>query len=127
MQAAFIAHDGFQCGYCTPGQICSAVALLGELQGRRAQRRDLRGDAAGRPPARAVTVSDAEIRERMSGNICRCGAYANIVAAVRVAGRRRQRMNDVGYERATERRRRDPPRRAGRARRSSPAAPTCST
>ena len=66
LQAAFIRHDGFQCGYCTPGQIMSAVALLEE--GR-----------AG---------SDAEIREFMSGNLCRCGAYPNIVAAIReVAGR----------------------------------------
>lgn len=61
MQAAFVEHDGFQCGYCTPGQIVSAVGLLGE--GR-----------AG---------SDAEVREFMSGNLCRCGAYANIVAAIR--------------------------------------------
>jgi xanthine dehydrogenase YagT iron-sulfur-binding subunit len=67
VQAAFIRHDGFQCGYCTPGQIMSAVALLDE--GR-----------AG---------SDAEIREFMSGNLCRCGAYPNIVAAIReVAGER---------------------------------------
>jgi xanthine dehydrogenase YagT iron-sulfur-binding subunit len=61
MQAAFIEHDGFQCGYCTPGQIVSAVGLLAE----------------GR------TGSDAEIREFMSGNICRCGAYPKIVAAIR--------------------------------------------
>lgn len=64
MQAAFIEHDGFQCGFCTPGQICSAVGLLKEV--------------SGRPEA----LSDDEIRERMSGNICRCGAYANIVAAI---------------------------------------------
>jgi xanthine dehydrogenase YagT iron-sulfur-binding subunit len=61
MQAAFVEHDGFQCGYCTPGQIVSAVGLLAE----------------GR------TGSDAEIREFMSGNICRCGAYSKIVAAIR--------------------------------------------
>jgi xanthine dehydrogenase YagT iron-sulfur-binding subunit len=61
MQAAFVEHDGFQCGYCTPGQIVSAVGLLAE----------------GR------TRSDAEIREFMSGNICRCGAYSKIVAAIR--------------------------------------------
>jgi xanthine dehydrogenase YagT iron-sulfur-binding subunit len=67
VQEAFIRHDGFQCGYCTPGQIMSAVALLEE-------------DRAG---------SDAEIREFMSGNLCRCGAYPNIVAAIReVAGER---------------------------------------
>ncbi len=63
VQAAFLEHDGFQCGYCTPGQICSAVALLKE------------GHAG----------SDAEIREWMSGNLCRCGAYSNIVAAIREA------------------------------------------
>ena len=76
MQAAFIARDGFQCGYCTPGQICSAVAMLKEA-------------AAGWPShvtsvlAAQVKLSDAEIRERMSGNICRCAAYPNIVAAIR--------------------------------------------
>jgi xanthine dehydrogenase YagT iron-sulfur-binding subunit len=63
MQAAFIEHDGFQCGYCTPGQIMSAVALLSE--------------------GRAKT--DAEVREHMSGNICRCGAYPNIIAAIQTA------------------------------------------
>lgn len=67
VQAAFIAHDGFQCGYCTPGQIMSAAALIDE------------GHAA----------SDAEIREWMSGNLCRCGAYPNIVAAVRDAAAER--------------------------------------
>jgi xanthine dehydrogenase YagT iron-sulfur-binding subunit len=65
MQAAFIECDGFQCGYCTPGQILSAVAMLEETAGE--------------------NLSDAEIRERLSGNICRCGAYPNIVAAVRHA------------------------------------------
>lgn len=79
MQAAFIKHDGFQCGYCTPGQICSAVALLQEAKN---------GDASHitknlRSNARNVKLSDDEIRERMSGNICRCGAYPGIVAAVR--------------------------------------------
>ncbi|WP_376773728.1 2Fe-2S iron-sulfur cluster-binding protein [Rhizobium mongolense] len=77
MQAAFIAKDGFQCGYCTPGQICSAVGMLQEA-------------AAGWPShvsediaTETVDLTDAEIRERMSGNICRCAAYANIVAAIR--------------------------------------------
>jgi xanthine dehydrogenase YagT iron-sulfur-binding subunit len=82
VQAAFIEHDGFQCGYCTPGQICSAVALLDEAR---------RGDASWVTPAvrrvGAVALTDDEIRERMSGNICRCGAYPGIVAAVRTAGR----------------------------------------
>ena len=80
MQAAFVAHDGFQCGYCTPGQICSATAMLQEI-------------AAGWPSDAtedldaAPALTDEEIRERMSGNLCRCGAYPNIVAAIRdVAG-----------------------------------------
>ncbi len=75
IQLAFIEHDAFQCGYCTPGQICSAIGALSEMR-------------AGMPsavtaPGKAIVVSDEEIRERMSGNICRCGAYPNIVAAVR--------------------------------------------
>ena len=70
LQRAFIEHDAFQCGYCTPGQICSAAGMLGEARAEGAQ---LDGD---------------EIRERMSGNLCRCGAYVNIVAAIsEVAGR----------------------------------------
>lgn len=78
LQAAFIDQDGFQCGYCTPGQICSAVALLAEAR---------RGDASAVTVALAeigpVELTDDEIRERMSGNICRCGAYPGIVAAVK--------------------------------------------
>jgi xanthine dehydrogenase YagT iron-sulfur-binding subunit len=76
MQAAFVQHDALQCGYCTPGQICSAVALLTEHK-------------AGWPSyattdvASTPVLTDAEIAERMSGNICRCSAYANIVAAIR--------------------------------------------
>jgi xanthine dehydrogenase YagT iron-sulfur-binding subunit len=76
MQAAFVRHDGLQCGYCTPGQICSAVSLLAEHK-------------AGWPSyatadvASAPVLTDAEIAERMSGNICRCSAYANIVSAIR--------------------------------------------
>ena len=80
MQAAFIKHDGFQCGYCTPGQICSAVGMLGEIKAGIPSHvsADLLGEMA---------VSEVEIRERMSGNLCRCAAYPNIVAAVReVAG-----------------------------------------
>ncbi|MDJ0390231.1 aldehyde dehydrogenase iron-sulfur subunit PaoA [Roseomonas sp. E05] len=81
MQAAFVKHDGYQCGYCTPGQICSAVAVLQEIE-------------AGIPSyvtedlTAAPQRTEAELRERMSGNICRCGAYSNIVEAItEVAGR----------------------------------------
>ena len=83
MQAAFIKHDGYQCGYCTPGQICSAVAVLDEIK-------------AGTPSHVTASltekpqVTNEEMRERMSGNICRCGAYSNILEA----------MNDVAEERA---------------------------
>ncbi|HDZ47822.1 hypothetical protein LCGC14_0106780 [marine sediment metagenome] len=75
MQQAFIDHDAFQCGYCTPGQICSAKAVLEEIK-------------AGFPShvtadlTAPIEVTDAEIRERMSGNLCRCGAYANILKAI---------------------------------------------
>ncbi len=79
VQAAFIKHDGFQCGYCTPGQICSAVALLSEA--KRGEVSYVTQDV--RAPRTSVNLSDEEIRERMSGNICRCGAYPNIVAAIR--------------------------------------------
>jgi xanthine dehydrogenase YagT iron-sulfur-binding subunit len=81
MQAAFVKHDGYQCGYCTPGQICSAVSVLGEIK-------------AGIPShvtadlTTAPQATPAELRERMSGNICRCGAYSNIIEAItEVAGR----------------------------------------
>jgi xanthine dehydrogenase YagT iron-sulfur-binding subunit len=78
MQAAFVHHDGFQCGYCTPGQICSAVGMVAE---HRAGAPSLvTEDLTSRPE-----LTDAEIRERMSGNICRCSAYPNIVAAIRDA------------------------------------------
>ena len=79
MQAAFIKHDGFQCGYCTPGQICSAVALLNEAKNGEASY----VTADVRRKTNSVQLSDDEIRERMSGNICRCGAYPNIVAAIK--------------------------------------------
>ena len=75
MQAAFVKHDGFQCGYCTPGQICSAVAVLAEIK-------------AGIPShvspdlTAPMHPTNAELRERMSGNICRCGAYSNIAEAI---------------------------------------------
>jgi xanthine dehydrogenase YagT iron-sulfur-binding subunit len=77
MQAAFIKYDGFQCGYCTPGQICSAVGLLAEA--RRGDVSHVTEDVS----ATAPRLTDDEIRERMSGNICRCGAYPGIVAAIR--------------------------------------------
>lgn len=79
MQAAFVKHDGFQCGYCTPGQICSAVALLNEAKNGEASY----VTADVRQKSGSLQLSDDEIRERMSGNICRCGAYPNIVAAIR--------------------------------------------
>ncbi len=75
LQAAFVKHDGYQCGYCTPGQICSAKAVLDEIK-------------AGVPShvtadlTEAPKVTEAELRERMSGNICRCGAYSNIIEAI---------------------------------------------
>lgn len=79
LQKAFVDNDAFQCGYCTPGQICSAVAMLNEAKN---------GDASQMTQNLAVKtpnlkLSDDEIRERMSGNLCRCGAYPNIVAAIR--------------------------------------------
>ncbi|WP_250453158.1 2Fe-2S iron-sulfur cluster-binding protein [Caballeronia sp. ATUFL_M2_KS44] len=78
MQRAFIDKDAFQCGYCTPGQLCSATALIDEYRAGDASAAT--ADVRYRPPQ----LSDDEIRERMSGNICRCGAYPNIVAAVKV-------------------------------------------
>jgi xanthine dehydrogenase YagT iron-sulfur-binding subunit len=77
VQRAFVEHDAFQCGYCTPGQICSAVALLDEAQ--RGWPSAVTDDLARTD----ITLDDEEIRERMSGNLCRCAAYVNIVAAVR--------------------------------------------
>ncbi|AYD05227.1 aldehyde dehydrogenase iron-sulfur subunit PaoA [Neorhizobium sp. NCHU2750] len=80
MQAAFVKHDGFQCGYCTPGQICSSIAVLKEIAANIPSH--VTGDLT-----ETIGVSRAEIRERMSGNICRCGAYSNIVDAItEVAG-----------------------------------------
>jgi xanthine dehydrogenase YagT iron-sulfur-binding subunit len=84
LQQSFIEHDAFQCGYCTPGQICSAAGMLAEA-------------ARGWPSSVSASLTgpaeldDAEIRERMSGNLCRCGAYVNIVAAIRDASRERVR------------------------------------
>jgi xanthine dehydrogenase YagT iron-sulfur-binding subunit len=82
MQAAFVKHDGYQCGYCTPGQICSAVAVLDEIDAGIPSHAT--ADLTVAPEATA-----AELRERMSGNLCRCGAYSNIVDAIsEVAGRK---------------------------------------
>ncbi len=82
MQAAFVKHDGFQCGYCTPGQICSSVAVLEEIKANIPSH--VTGDLT--QPAQ---VTASEIRERMSGNLCRCGAYSNILDAItEVAGTR---------------------------------------
>lgn len=78
VQRAFLDNDGFQCGYCTPGQVCSAVGMLDEVAAGWPSA--VSGDVAADP-----VLDDDEIRERMSGNLCRCGAYANIVAAVREA------------------------------------------
>ncbi len=79
MQAAFIKHDGFQCGFCTSGQICSAIALLEEA--KNGELSYLTGNVRLKPSG-PVQLSNEEIRERMSGNLCRCGAYPNIVAAI---------------------------------------------
>ncbi len=82
MQMAFIEHDGFQCGYCTPGQICSAVSVLEEI--RHGVPSHVQEDLIAAPQP-----TNAEMRERMSGNICRCGAYSNILEAMtQVAGER---------------------------------------
>jgi xanthine dehydrogenase YagT iron-sulfur-binding subunit len=81
MQAAFVKYDGYQCGYCTPGQICSAVAVLDEIKAGIPSHVSADLNATPR-------LSNAELRERMSGNICRCGAYSNIAEAIsEVAGR----------------------------------------
>lgn len=76
LQQAFIEHDGFQCGYCTPGQICSAIGMLGEIQ------RGLPSHVTGDIATGSVTLTGDELRERMSGNLCRCGAYNGIVEAI---------------------------------------------
>ncbi|MCA2207062.1 MULTISPECIES: 2Fe-2S iron-sulfur cluster-binding protein [Nocardia] len=80
VQQAFLEHDGFQCGYCTPGQICSAVGMLEEVKAGAPSH--VTADLTG-----PVELTDDEIRERMSGNLCRCGAYPHIVAAITEAAR----------------------------------------
>jgi xanthine dehydrogenase YagT iron-sulfur-binding subunit len=80
LQQAFVDHDAFQCGYCTPGQICSAAGMIEEA--REGWPSAVTADVRERP-----ALDDAEIRERMSGNLCRCGAYANIVPAIAEAAR----------------------------------------
>ena len=79
-QSAFLEHDGFQCGYCTPGQICSAVGMLAE------HAKGWPSHASADVAAENVALTDAEVRERMSGNLCRCAAYPNILAAIQQAG-----------------------------------------
>jgi xanthine dehydrogenase YagT iron-sulfur-binding subunit len=79
LQAAFVEHDGFQCGYCTSGQICSAVGMLGE------SRSGMPSYVTEDLTQPAAELTEVEIRERMSGNICRCAAYPNIVAAIKQA------------------------------------------
>ena len=76
LQAAFVAHDGFQCGYCTPGQLCSAIAMAAELE------RGVPSHVTEDLAAEDIALSRDELRERMSGNLCRCGAYNGIAAAI---------------------------------------------
>jgi len=78
LQKAFVEHDGYQCGYCTPGQICSAAAMIEEIKAGWPSA--LTDDIAAKP-----AISDDELRERMSGNLCRCGAYDNIISAIKDA------------------------------------------
>jgi xanthine dehydrogenase YagT iron-sulfur-binding subunit len=77
MQTAFVEHDGLQCGYCTPGQICSAIGMLDELA------HGMPSAVTARLAVEAIDLTDPELKERMSGNLCRCGAYVGIVAAIR--------------------------------------------
>ena len=79
LQAAFVENDGLQCGYCTPGQICSAIGMIREFQN------GLPSAVTGDVSAFVMALSDEEIKERMSGNLCRCGAYVGICAAIRQA------------------------------------------
>ena len=94
LQQAFLDHDAFQCGFCTPGQLCSATAVLAELRAGAV--------SAATPDVRVgnVAVSDAEIRERMSGNLCRCGTYPNIVRAIESAAGAPQSAGQIASARA---------------------------
>jgi xanthine dehydrogenase YagT iron-sulfur-binding subunit len=119
MQAAFVEHDGFQCGYCTSGQICSAVGMLAESRSGMPSyvTEDLTHPVA--------ELTDAEIRERMSGNICRCAAYPNVVAAIKKAGGTptgRPSLTNAPTQPHTPL-----PLRPSLAPNSLPAAPTCWT
>ncbi len=76
LQAAFVEHDGFQCGYCTPGQLCSAIGMAGEVE------RGVPSNVTANLGERTMTLDRDELRERMSGNLCRCGAYNGIVDAI---------------------------------------------
>ncbi len=87
VQQQFLTHDAFQCGYCTPGQICSATALLDEIRRGEASVVSFEDGTQNSPK-----LTDHEIRERMSGNICRCGAYPNIVQAVRAAAKQQGQL-----------------------------------
>ena len=96
MQAAFVEHDGFQCGYCTPGQICSAIGMIREFQN------GLPSAVTDDVSASVVELSDEEIKERMSGNLCRCGAYVGICEAIReaLASGGEREMKNFAYSRA---------------------------
>lgn len=98
IQAAYIKHDGFQCGYCTPGQICSSVALLDEA--KNGELSYVSEDMSAKP--RALKLSDDEVRERMSGNLCRCGAYPNILKAIQEVHRGREVAQTWEYHGARE-------------------------
>jgi xanthine dehydrogenase YagT iron-sulfur-binding subunit len=91
VQSAFIKHDAFQCGYCTPGQICSAIGVLDEA------RRGEVSHATDDVTTATTRLTDDQIRERMSGNICRCGAYPGIVAAIQEVHSGRQSAQTWGF------------------------------
>lgn len=88
LQAAFIQHDGFQCGYCTPGQICSAIGMMSEFES------GLPSAVTANMAETEIDFSDSEVKERMSGNLCRCGAYGGINEAIQQVYRERQPAHD---------------------------------